>query len=86
MNIQDNTAHERTVECTVSQKDMFLLVAEKVAQEANFDLHAPIGVRARAYISESNRGSITGSVERNVRVELTQDLLPTAGPSRLDFG
>ncbi len=85
MNFNDTTSHERQVNCTVPQKEMFRLVAEHVAKEANFDFNAPIGVRARVYISESNRGSITGSVERNVRVELTQDLLPTAGPSRYEF-
>jgi hypothetical protein len=85
MNIEDNTAHERKVECTVPQKEMFRLIAEHVAKEAKFDLDAPTGVRARVYISESNRGSIAGSIERNVRVELTQDLLPTAGPSRYEF-
>lgn len=67
------------------QKDMFRLVAEKVAQEAGFDLDAPNGVTVRVHISESNRGSISSSVERNVRVELTQSLLPDAGPSRIEY-
>jgi len=85
MDITDNTAHQRSVTCTVRQEDMLRLVAEKVAEEAGFNINAPLGAKVRAYVSTSNRGSGSGSTEYNVRVELTQDLLPTAGPSRREF-
>ncbi|MBT2325522.1 hypothetical protein J7E62_24620 [Variovorax paradoxus] len=84
MNIQDNTSHERKISCTVGEKAMLRLVVEKVAREAGFDINAEKGAHVRAYISESGRGG-TGSIERNVRVELTQDLLPDAGPSTIQL-
>ena len=49
-------------------------------EKAGFDLAQTNGVHVRAHISESGRGSL-GSIERNVRVEITHDLLPDARPS-----
>lgn len=82
MNITDTTAHERSITCAVAQADLLRLVAEKVAQEANFNINDPVGVHVRAYISTSNRGG-PGGPEYNVRVEIKHDLRSDAGPSTI---